>query len=297
MSGAGKRSSDVGASDVGVSDVGASDVGAIAVEARGGVYTVLFSRGAKKNALTFGAYRELAATFERLAEASDARAVVLAGRGEAFCAGGDQELIIGELVDKGAAELASFAALTARAVRAIRALGAPVVAAVTGDAVGAGAVLAAACDLRIASAGARFGFVFPKVGLSGADMGASWLLPRLVGLGAASELLLFGELIGAERAQQLGLVNRVSPSAGEARELAEKWARKLARGPALAHATTKRMLEEEAAMSLSDALSAEARAQALCMAHPDFEEARSARREGRSPRFAGAPAADDGEEP
>lgn len=253
-----------------------------------GVAAITLNRPERLNALTFDVYRELAETFEALAERDDTRAITLGGRGDAFCAGGDRELIIDELVDRGVDDLLAFSRQTGRVVKAIRELKKPVVAAVHGAAVGAGAVIAAACDLRVASRDARFGFIFPQVGLSGADMGAAQLLPRIVGLGHASELLHLGELVDAETAHRMGLVNRVTDSAEEVRALAHEWAKKLAKGPALAHGTTKVMLEAAATMAVADAVEAEARAQALCMAHADFREAREARRAGRKPRFAGA---------
>ena len=155
-------------------------------------------------------------------------------------------------------------------------------------AVGAGAVIAAACDLRIASEGARFGYIFPRVGLSGADMGASYLLPKIVGRGRAAELLFFGDVIDAPTALSYGLVNRVVPES-DVLPLARSWAAKLAAGPAFAHAMTKQMIESETGMSLSEAIEAEAQAQALCMAHGDFREAYEASKAKRKPKFAGAP--------
>src|SRR5262249_25617313 len=159
--------------------------------------------------------------------------------------------------------------------------------AVNGVAVGAGAVIATACDLRVAAESARFGFIFPKVGLSGADMGASFLLPRLIGHGRAAELLYFGDLVDAAEAYRIGLVNRVLPDA-EVLAVARDWAERLARGPAFAHTMTKQMIESEHAMSLAAAIEAEAQAQAICMAHPDFREAYEANKAKRPPRFEGA---------
>ena len=143
----------------------------------------------------------------------------------------------------------------------------------------------------IAAADAKLGFIFPPVGLSGADMGIAYLLPRIVGLGHASELLFFGDKIDAEAAYRIGLVNRVVPDGAAALALARQWAARLARGPAFAHAMTKQMLESEACMNLSEAIEAEAQAQALCMQHPDFAEAHAAFKEKRPPRFRGAPEA------
>jgi enoyl-CoA hydratase/carnithine racemase len=160
-----------------------------------------------------------------------------------------------------------------------------VIAAVNGVAVGAGAVIAIACDFRIAAASAKFGFVFPKVGLCGADMGATYLLPRIVGLGHASELLFFGDLVDAERALAIGLVHRVVADAAAVVALAQQWAARLAAGPAFAHAMTKQMIESEVGMTLAQAIEAEAQAQALCMQHPDFAEAHAAFKAKRDPQF------------
>jgi enoyl-CoA hydratase/carnithine racemase len=163
----------------------------------------------------------------------------------------------------------------------------PVVAAVNGTAVGAGAVIALACDFRIASDTAKFGFIFPKVGLCGADMGAMYLLPRAIGMARASELLFLGDIIDAPRALEIGLVNKIVPQA-ECVAAATALAERLASGPAFAHAMTKQMIESEYAMSLDQAIEAEAQAQAICMAHPDFRAAYDAWKEKRPIRFAGA---------
>jgi enoyl-CoA hydratase/carnithine racemase len=162
-----------------------------------------------------------------------------------------------------------------------------VVAAVNGVCVGAGAVVALACDFRIAADTAKFGFIFPKVGLCGADMGAAYLLPRVVGLGHASELLFLGDIIGAARAKEIGLVHEVVPAA-DCLARAQKLAERLASGPAFAHAMTKQMLESEATMSLDEALEAEAQAQAICMQHPDFRSAFDAWQKKAPVRFAGS---------
>ncbi len=262
-----------------------------AFELRRGVARIALDRPQKLNSLTFEVYRELAETFEAIGQVAEARAVVLTGRGRGFCSGGDQHDIIAELFERDAAGLVEFTRMTGRLIHAIASVPRPVVAAVNGVAVGAGAVIAAACDLRVAAAQARFGFIFPRVGLSGADMGAAYLLPRLVGRGRAAELLFFGELVGAEEALRIGLVNRVEPDADTALARAEEWADKLARGPAFAHAMTKRMIESEGQMSLAAALEAEA--QALCMQHPDFRAAHDAFVAKQEPRFAGAEVCDD----
>jgi enoyl-CoA hydratase/carnithine racemase len=168
----------------------------------------------------------------------------------------------------------------------MRQLKRPLIGAINGVAVGAGAVMAAACDIRIASERARFGFIFPQVGLCGADMGATYLLPKIVGLGHASELLFTGEIISAQRALEINLANRVVEPA-ECLPKAMELALKLARGPAFAHQMTKQMLESEAQMTLAQAIEAEAQAQAICMQHPDFKEAHDAWVEKRPPLFEG----------
>ncbi len=254
-----------------------------------GVATITLDRPDRLNALTFESYRELAETFEALDRHDEIRAVVITGRGRGFCSGGDQDDIIKQLLGRDTPALLAFTRATGRLIAAIRACRRPVIAAVNGVAVGAGAVIACACDFRIAAAHATFGFVFPKVGLSGADMGITYLLPRLVGLGYASELLFFGDRIDAEHAHRIGLVNRVTPDVDTCLELAHEWGARLAAGPAFAHAMTKQMIEAEARLPLDQAIEAEAQAQALCMQHGDFAEAHAAFKEKRVPHFAGAP--------
>jgi enoyl-CoA hydratase/carnithine racemase len=257
---------------------------------REGVAEITLNRPDKLNALTFEVYRELADTFVSL-EAPDVRAVIITGKGRGFCSGGDVEGIIAQLFERGVEGQLSFTRATGRLIQNIVELRRPVIAAINGVAVGAGAVIAAACDMRIAAESARFGYIFPRVGLSGADMGASYLLPRIVGRGRAAELLFFGDVIDAPTALQMGLVNRVVPDT-EVLALARSWADKLARGPAFAHAMTKQMIESEHGMTLADAIEAEAQAQAICMAHADFREAYEANKAKRKPRFAGAPASE-----
>lgn len=253
-----------------------------------GVATIRLSRPERLNSLTFEIYRELADTFAALGDAESVRAVVITGEGRGFCSGGDQDDIISQLFARDMAGLVDFTRVTGRLIQNIRTLRRPVVAAVNGVAVGAGAVIAAACDLRIAAAKARFGFVFPKVGLCGADMGATYLLPRIVGLGNASELLFLGELIDAQHALRIGLVNRVEESPEACVAMAQEWALKLAKGPAFAHSMTKQMLESEAQMPLAAAIEAEAQVQAICMQHPDFKIAHEAFKNKREPIFTGA---------
>jgi enoyl-CoA hydratase/carnithine racemase len=253
-----------------------------------GVGTITLDRPARLNSLTFESYVELADFFPKLEAETSVRAVVITGAGNAFCSGGDRQDIIAKLFERDMQGLLDFTRVTGRLIRAIRAVRRPVIAAVNGVAVGAGAVIALAADVRIASDDARFGFVFPRVGLCGADMGAAYLLPRVVGLGRASELLFLGDLVDAEESLRIGLVNRVVPKS-EVLPTATQWARRLSEGPAFAHAMTKQMLESEHGMTLDDAIEAEAQAQAICMAHPDFREAFDALVAKRPPRFRGAP--------
>jgi enoyl-CoA hydratase/carnithine racemase len=248
------------------------------------VATLTLDRPDRLNALTFEVYTELRDTFRALDTEPGVRAVVLTGRGRAFCSGGDVEDIIGALFARDAAGLLEFTRLTGDLILAIRQCRRPVVAALNGTVAGAGAVIAAASDIRIAAEGAKIAFLFSRVGLAGADMGAAWLLPRIVGHAHASELLLLGDFISAERAAAIGLYNRVV--AGE-RLMAEatEVAVRLARGPSPAHGVTKQALNEEAAMDLVSAIEYEARVQAECMRHPNFREAYEAFRDRREPRF------------
>ncbi len=250
-----------------------------------GVATITLDRPDKINALTFEIYGELRDAFRSLRDTTSVRAIVLRGAGDrGFCSGGDVKDIIGELFARDMPGLLEFTRMTGALIQAIRQSKPPVIAALHGVVCGAGAVIATACDVRIASEDARIAFLFPKVGLSGADMGAAYLLPRIVGLGRASELLLSGEFVDAARAERIGLVNRVVPN-GKAYDEALAFAKNLAKGPAFAHTVTKRMLEHEMHLDFAAAIEAEAQAQAICMQHPDFREAYDAWVEKRAPRF------------
>jgi enoyl-CoA hydratase/carnithine racemase len=253
-----------------------------------GVGTITLDRPQRLNSLTFESYVELGAFFPALERHPEVRALIITGEGSGFCSGGDRQDIIAQLFQRDMAGLLDFTRITGALIRAIRRVRRPVIAAVNGVAVGAGAVIALACDLRIVSEDARFGFVFPKVGLSGADMGAAYLLPRVVGLGRASELLYSGDLIDAAEAYRIGLANRVVAKS-EVVPTALAMALRMSEGPAFAHAMTKQMIEAEATMGLDEAIEAEAQAQAICMAHPDFREAYDALVAKRAPRFQGAP--------
>ncbi len=237
-----------------------------------GVATIRLDRPERLNALTFDSYAELRDAFAALRERDSVRCVVLTGTGRAFCSGGDVKDIIGKLFGVSDAQLLAFARMTCDLIENMRRLEKPIVASLNGTTCGAGAVMAAAADLRIASDTAKIAFLFTKVGLSGADMGAAWLLPRIVGLGHASELLMGGEFVSAARAAEIGLYNRVVP-ADELDAATHEWARRLADGPSLGIAITKRMLNEEASMTLGEAMQAEGWIQAECMKHPDYREA------------------------
>ena len=256
-------------------------------ELNAGVGIITLNRPQRYNALTFEIYQELSDFFVTLQSHPEVRAVVISGEGKAFCSGGDVEDIIGELFSRDMNGLLEFTRVTGALIQNIRQIRKPVIAAVNGVAVGAGAVIAIACDLRYANDRARFGFIFPQVGLCGADMGATYLLPKVVGLGHASELLFSGEIIKAERALEIGLVNKVCGD--QCLKEALLFAKKLAQGSAFAHSMTKQMLESEAQMTLAQAIEAEAQAQAICMQHPDFREAHDAWCEKRDPKFEGSP--------
>jgi enoyl-CoA hydratase/carnithine racemase len=209
---------------------------------------------------------------------------VITGTGRAFCTGGDVHDIIGRLLEASDAEVNAFTRLTCQLIENMRALEKPVIASLNGTTCGAGAVIAIAADVRVASESAKIAFLFTKVGLSGADMGAAWLLPRIVGFGIASEMLMTGDFITAQRAQAIGLYNEVVPD-GQLAERTAAWAKKLAAGPSQGLAVTKRMLNAEASMTLGQALEAEAWIQAECMKHPDYHEAHAAFVEKRPPDF------------
>jgi len=254
------------------------------VDATTGVATLTLNRPERLNALTFDVYAELRDTFRALDTEPGVRAIVLTGAGRAFCSGGDVEDIIGALFQRDAAGLREFTRMTCDVILNIRRCSRPVIAALNGTVAGAGAVIATACDLRIAAESAKIAFLFVRVGLSGADMGAAWMLPRLVGLGTATELLMTGEFIDAARALEIGLYQRVVHQErllAEATSLAEK----LARGPAPALAVTKLALDAEVTLGLEEALRYEAEAQAALMEHPNFREAYEAFRAKREARF------------
>jgi len=249
-----------------------------------GVATITLNRPDRLNALTFEVYSELRDTFAALDTEPGVRSIVLTGAGRGFCSGGDVEDIIGALFGRSPEGLLEFTRMTCDVVANMRRCRRPIVAALNGTVAGAGAVLATASDVRFAAESARIAFLFVKVGLSGADMGVSWMLPRLVGQGNASELLMAGDFITAQRAYEMGLYQRVLPQEQLMPE-AMAFAEKLARGPADALAVSKQAIALESTMTLEEALDHEARVQAELMVHPNYREAYEAFRAKRSPTF------------
>jgi enoyl-CoA hydratase/carnithine racemase len=255
----------------------------LAVE--GAVATITLDRPEKKNPLTFESYRELADLFHALSRDDEVNAVVVTGAGGNFSSGGDVFEIIGPLVAMNTRDLTAFTRMTGELVKAMRAAPQPIIAAVEGICAGAGAIIAMASDLRLAAPSARVAFLFNKVGLAGCDMGACAILPRIIGQGRASELLYTGRFMSAEEGERWGFFSRVV--AGEVLEEARMLAGAIASGPAYANTMTKRMLAMEWAMSVEEAIEAEAVAQALCMTTEDFARAYRAFAAKEKPVFEG----------
>lgn len=248
------------------------------------IATITLDRPDKVNALTFEVYAELRDLFAALASRRAVRAVVITGAGRGFCSGGDVDEIIGQLLGRDITRLVEFTRMTGALIRNIRLCPQPVVAAVNGVAAGAGAVIALACDFRIASDTASLAFLFTRVGLAGADMGAAYLLPRVVGLARATEILFLGDKIRAADAERLGLFTRVVPADSlllEARALAVR----LARGPSFALGMTKQLLNTELDLDFAAAIDAEAQGQAICMQTRNFREFHAAFTAKRPPEF------------
>jgi enoyl-CoA hydratase/carnithine racemase len=241
-------------------------------EEDGGIGTITLDRPDRLNALTFEVYAELRDLFAALPEREAVKVIVITGAGRGFCSGGDVEEIIGELLKRDLPQLLAFTRMTGALIQTIRAVPKPVIAAINGVAAGAGAVIALAADFRLAVPHASLAFLFTRVGLAGADMGAAYLLPRVVGLARATELLFLGDRISADDALKIGLVNRVvAPDAlmEEARTLALR----LASGPTFALGMTKTLLNQELDVDFAAAIEAEAQGQAICMQAPSFREA------------------------
>ncbi|MGB1698878.1 MAG: enoyl-CoA hydratase family protein [Nannocystaceae bacterium] len=260
-------------------------------EERDRVGIITLDRPDRYNALTFEVYRELTdlfAVLDRRSLAEDgARAIVIRGEGKAFCSGGDVSDIITRLFERDMEGMLMFTRMTGELIEQIRRCKLPIVTSIKRVAAGAGAVIALASDLRVMGSNSFFSFLFPQVGLSGADMGASYLLPRVVGLGLASEILLLGDRVPAARCLTIGLANQVvdDTEPADVDEAAFALAAKIAAGPLFANRMTKTMLQQELDMSFGDAIEAEAQAQAICMQHPDFKEANDAWGEKRDPKW------------
>jgi len=251
-----------------------------------GVATLTLNRPERKNPLTFDSYAELRDLFGRMKFATDIHAVVLHGSGGNFCSGGDVHEIIGPLVRLKAPELLAFTRMTGELVKAMRACPQPILAAVDGVCAGAGAIMAMASDLRLGTARSKTAFLFNRVGLAGCDMGACAMLPRIVGQGRASELLYTGRSFGGEEGERWGFFNRLcEPEA--LLTAAQAWAADIAQGPTFANGITKTMLHQEWAMTIEQAIEAEAQAQALCMLTEDFSRAYHAFVAKQKPKFEG----------
>jgi enoyl-CoA hydratase/carnithine racemase len=251
-----------------------------------GVATVRFDQPGKLNTLTFAAYADLRDLLAELPGRGDTRVLVLRGSGRAFCSGGDVNEVIGATLAMTSDELLAFTQLSGEVIRGMRDVPIPVIAAVHGMAAGAGAVIALAADFRVCSPAARFAFLSTRMGLSGGDMGAAYLLPRLVGLGHATRLLMLGDTISAAEAARIGLISSLV-EADEFDEAVNALARRLATGPAQAYAQTKALLTREQDMSLSAAIELEATTQALLMKGEDYAEFHAAFNAGRPPRWQG----------
>ncbi|HEX8574362.1 MAG TPA: enoyl-CoA hydratase family protein [Allosphingosinicella sp.] len=251
-----------------------------------GVATVTLDRPERKNPLTFESYAELRDTFRALAYAREVKAVVVAGSGGNFSSGGDVHEIIGPLTQMDMPRLLDFTRMTGDLVKAMRACPQPIVAAIDGVCVGAGAILAMASDLRLATPGSKTAFLFTRVGLAGCDMGACAILPRIVGQGRAAELLYTGRVMTAEEGERWGFHNRIVPAEALLEE-ARSLARSLAAGPSFAHGITKTQLNQEWNVSLETAIEMEAQAQAICMATNDFRRAFEAFAAKKTPEFKG----------
>ena len=251
-----------------------------------GVATITLNRPERKNPLTFDSYAELRDMFRTLEQSTDVKSVVLTGAGGNFCSGGDVHEIIGPLTQMTMPEMLEFTRMTGNLIKAMRLCPQPIIAAIDGICAGAGAMMALAADMRLGTPRAKTAFLFTRVGLAGADMGACALLPRLIGQGRASELLFSGRGMSAEEGLQWGFFNSLHES-GELLAAAQAMAKNLASGPTFAHGMTKTMLHQEWAMTLDQALEAEAQAQAICMQTQDFKRAFDAFAAKQTPVFGG----------
>jgi len=251
-----------------------------------GVATITLNRPERKNPLTFDSYGELRDLFNALKYATDVKAVVVGGEGGNFCSGGDVHEIIGPLTGMRMPELLEFTRMTGDLVKAMRNCPQPLIGAIDGICAGAGAMMALACDMRYGTAATKTAFLFTRVGLAGADMGACALLPRVIGQGRASELLFTGRAMTAQEGLAWGFFNALHESTGLLRA-SQAMAAELAAGPTFAHGMTKTMLQQEWAMTIEQAIEAEAQAQAICMQTQDFARAYEAFAARRKPVFGG----------
>lgn len=255
-------------------------------EVEDGIGRITLARPEVLNSLTFEIYARLRDLFAELETDARVKVVIVTGEGRGFCSGGDVHDIIGKLLSYGAADMTAFARMTGDVVKNMRRLRKPIIAALNGTAAGAGAVIALAADFRVAAEHAKIAFLFTKVGLTGADMGAAYLLPKVVGLGKATELLMLGDAVKAEDALRLGLYNQVV-SAEALDETATALARRLADGPSFSIGMTKELLNNHLGVDLYTAIDMEARAQTICMLAEDFKEFHAAFSEKRPPKFEG----------
>jgi enoyl-CoA hydratase/carnithine racemase len=251
-----------------------------------GVATVTLNRPEKLNPLTFESYADLRDLLHELPHRGDTRVLVIRGEGKGFCGGGDVNEIIGELLKMDAHDLMGFTKMTGDVIKAMRECPVPIISAIQGIAAGAGSVIALASDFRVVSTSGRFAFLFTKVGLSGGDMGAAYLLPRVVGAGRATQLLMLGDTIDAETADRYGLVSELVAD-DDLGAAVERLARRLADGPALAYAQTKSLITRELDMPLGAAMELDAMTQALLMTTEDHAEFHAAFNDRRPPEWKG----------
>jgi enoyl-CoA hydratase/carnithine racemase len=255
-------------------------------EQQGAVGVITLNRPERKNPLTFDSYAELRDLFRKLCHVDSVRAIVVQGAGGNFCSGGDVHEIIGPLTQMSMPDLLAFTRMTGDLVKAMRACPQPIISCIDGICAGAGAIIAMASDLRVGTARSKTAFLFTRVGLAGCDMGACSILPRLIGQGRASDLLYSGRSLGGDEAYIWGFLNRLAQP-DDALRVSVMWAQEIASGPSFGHAMTKKMLHQEWAMGVDEAIEAEAQSQAICMMTQDFHRAYHAFVAKQRPSFEG----------